>query len=56
MLRWALVFFIVSIIAGFLGFTNISGSALAIAQILFYIFIACAVLLLIAGLFLVNRN
>jgi uncharacterized membrane protein YtjA (UPF0391 family) len=56
MLRWALIFFVISIIAGVLGFTNISGSALAIAQVLFYIFIACAALLLIAGLFLINRN
>ena len=36
MLAWALVFFIVAIIAGILGFTGIAAGAAAIAQVLFF--------------------
>jgi uncharacterized membrane protein YtjA (UPF0391 family) len=50
MLRWAVIFLIIALVAGLLGFTNIAGGALAIAQILFFIFIAVFVVLLIMGL------
>jgi uncharacterized membrane protein YtjA (UPF0391 family) len=39
MLRWALGFFIVALIAGLLGFTGISLAAASIAKILFYLFL-----------------
>lgn len=39
MLRWALVFLVVALIAAVLGFTNIAGGTMDIARILFYIFI-----------------
>src|SRR6202023_489799 len=39
MLRWALGFFIVALIAGLLGFTGISLAAAGIAKILFYLFL-----------------
>ncbi|HZZ34531.1 MAG TPA: DUF1328 domain-containing protein [Caulobacteraceae bacterium] len=45
MLRWALIFLVVALIAGLLGFTGIYLAAAAIAKILFYIF---AVLFLIS--------
>jgi uncharacterized membrane protein YtjA (UPF0391 family) len=51
MLKWAAVFFIISIIAGLLGFTNIAGGAMDIAKILFGIFLIFALILLICGLF-----
>ena len=35
MLKWALLFLIISIIAGLLGFTGIAGVAAGIAKILF---------------------
>ncbi len=44
MLRWVILFLCISIIAGVLGFTNISAAAADIAKIIFYIFV---VLLLI---------
>jgi uncharacterized membrane protein YtjA (UPF0391 family) len=50
MLRLALFFLIVSIIAALFGFTGISMAAAGIAKILFFIFIAIFVVLLIAGL------
>lgn len=39
MLRWALMFLILALIAGVLGFTGIAGNAMYIARVLFFIFI-----------------
>lgn len=50
MLRYALIFFIVAIIAGIFGFGGIASGAASIAQILFYIAIALLVISLISGL------
>lgn len=36
---WALVFFIISIVAGIFGFTNIAGAANQVAKFLCFIFI-----------------
>lgn len=49
MLRYALIFFVVAIIAAFLGFGGIAGSMAGIAQILFYIALALIVISLIAN-------
>ena len=49
MLNWALTFFVVAIIAALLGFTNIAGSAIDIAKILFFVFLVLAVLTFIFG-------
>ena len=50
MLRWAAVFFVISIVAALLGFGGIAEGAADIAKILFYIFLAVFVILLILGL------
>ncbi|MFA7235709.1 MAG: DUF1328 domain-containing protein [Phycisphaeraceae bacterium] len=50
MLRWALIFFIVAIVAGLLGFGNIAGAATGIAKILFFIFIIIFLISLIMAL------
>lgn len=39
MLIWALIFFVVAIVAALLGFTNIAGASIGIAKVLFFIFI-----------------
>ena len=39
MLGWALTFLIVALIAGVLGFTSIAGASIAIAKILFLVFL-----------------
>jgi uncharacterized membrane protein YtjA (UPF0391 family) len=53
MLKWALIFFLISIVAGFFGFTNIAAGARTISKWLFFIaiavFVAFLVLALIAG-------
>ena len=50
MLRWALIFFIVAIIAGFFGFYNVQSASVGIAKILFFIFLIGFVITLILGL------
>jgi uncharacterized membrane protein YtjA (UPF0391 family) len=50
MLKWALFFLILSIIAGVFGFTGISAAAAGIAKVLFFIFIVIFVVLLILAL------
>jgi uncharacterized membrane protein YtjA (UPF0391 family) len=50
MLYWALVFFIVAIVAGILGFGGIALAAAGIAKILFFIFLIVFLVTLIMGL------
>lgn len=50
MLRWVLMFLLLAIVAGALGFTGIAGTSIAIAQTLFYILLVLFVLTLIAHL------
>jgi uncharacterized membrane protein YtjA (UPF0391 family) len=47
MLKWALIFFVISIIAGGLGFTGISAAASGIARILFFIAISIFLIFLV---------
>ena len=39
MLRWALIFLVVALIAGVLGFGGIAGASMGIAKILFFVFV-----------------
>lgn len=55
LLKWALVFFIVSLIAALFGFTDIAAASAEVARILFYIFLVIFVVLLILGLVLSRR-
>ena len=50
MLKWALGFFVISIIAGALGFSGIAAGSARIAKILFGIFIVIFLVLLVLGL------
>lgn len=50
MLYWALVFFIIAVIAAIFGFGGIASGAALIAKILFFIFVAVFVIALVAGL------
>jgi uncharacterized membrane protein YtjA (UPF0391 family) len=49
MLRWALIFFVVAIIAAFFGFGNIAGESAWIGKILLFVFLILAIVSLIAG-------
>src|SRR6266481_4324611 len=48
--RWALLFFLISIVAGVLRFTGISAATADIARFLFYVFVVIFLVLLILGL------
>ena len=50
MLKWAVVFFVVAIVAAIFGFGNISDAATDIARILFFIFLVLFLISLIRGL------
>ena len=50
LLKWALLFFVISIAAGLLGFTDISAATADVARFLFYVFVVIFLVLLILGL------
>lgn len=49
MLSWALIFFIVALIAGVFGFGGIAAASAGIAQILFYVFVILFLASLVMG-------
>ena len=50
MLRWALAFFVIAIIAAVFGFGGIALAAAGIAKILFFIFLILFLVALLGGL------
>lgn len=50
MLKWALIFFLISLVAGVFGFTNVAVGARTIAKILFFVAIAIFLVLLVLAL------
>jgi uncharacterized membrane protein YtjA (UPF0391 family) len=50
MLRWAVIFLVVGLIAGMLGFTGVAGASVGIAKFLFFLFVAMFVVFLLLGL------
>lgn len=47
MLKWALIFFLISIVAGFFGFTGVAAGAASIAKFLFFLFLIIAAAIVI---------
>jgi len=47
MLRWALIFLVVSLVAGALGFTGVASGARTIAKILFGLFLLGFIILIL---------
>lgn len=52
MLKLAIFFFVVSLIAGFLGFTGVASGARSIAKILFFIALTVFIIVVVLGIFL----
>ena len=50
MLRLALLFFVISLLAGVFGFTDIAGVSASLTQVFFFVFLALCVVALFAGL------
>ena len=49
MLRWALMFFVVAIVAAVFGFGGVAGEAAWIGKILLFVFLILAVVSLVMG-------
>jgi uncharacterized membrane protein YtjA (UPF0391 family) len=50
LLKWALIFLVISLVAALFGFTGISAASADIARVLFYIFVIIFLVLLVLGL------
>jgi uncharacterized membrane protein YtjA (UPF0391 family) len=50
LLKWAIVFFIISLVAALFGFGGIAQGAADIARVLFFIFLAICLVLFILGM------
>ena len=49
-LWWALIFFVVAIIAGAFGFRGVASASAGIAKVLFFIFVGLFIVFLLMGL------
>jgi uncharacterized membrane protein YtjA (UPF0391 family) len=50
MLKWAVIFLIIALVAALFGFTGIAAAAAGIAKFLFFLFLALCVIFFIMGL------
>jgi uncharacterized membrane protein YtjA (UPF0391 family) len=55
LLKWALIFLVISLVAALFGFTDISAASADIARVLFYIFLVIFLVLLVLGLVAFRR-
>lgn len=55
MLRWSLIFLVIGLIAGLLGFTGVAGTSVGIAKVLFTIFLGLFALFLLVGIFTARK-
>ena len=55
MLRWAVIFLLIGLVAGLLGFTSLAGASIAIAKIIFFVFMVLFLIFLVAGLTIARR-
>ena len=52
MIKWAIIFFVISLVAGVFGFTGLAEGTRAIAKILFFIALAIFLIVLVFGVLL----
>jgi uncharacterized membrane protein YtjA (UPF0391 family) len=50
MLKWALIFFLISIVAGLFGFTGLARGSATIAKVLFFLFLIIFIIVLILAI------
>jgi uncharacterized membrane protein YtjA (UPF0391 family) len=55
MLKWAVIFLIIALIAAVFGFTDIAAASAGIAKILFGIFLVLFLAVVVVGLVIGNR-
>ena len=49
MLKWAIIFFLISVAAGVFGFTNVAAGAQSIAKVLFFLIVVLFLIVLVFG-------
>jgi uncharacterized membrane protein YtjA (UPF0391 family) len=49
MLKWALIFFLISVVAAVFGFTDLAAGAQSIAKVLFFLFVVLFLIILVFG-------
>jgi len=49
MLRWALMFLVVALVAALFGFTDVAGTSMVAAKIVFFVFLVLFVVSLVMG-------
>ncbi len=52
MLKWAILLFVISLIAGVLGYTNVAAGARSIAKVFFFVAVLIFLVVLLFGLML----
>ncbi len=52
MIKWAIIFFIISVVAGFFGFTGVASGARTAAKVLFGIALVIFLIVLVFGVML----
>ena len=52
MIKWAVIFFVISLIAGFFGFSGVASGARTIAKVLFFIALIIFLIVLVFGVLL----
>jgi uncharacterized membrane protein YtjA (UPF0391 family) len=50
MIKWAIIFAIIGLVAGLFGFTGLAGAAMGIAKFLFWAAVIIAVILFVLGM------
>jgi len=49
MLRWAVMFLVIALISALFGFTDVAGTSMVAAKILFFVFLVLFVISLVIG-------
>lgn len=52
MIKWAIIFFLISLVAGFFGFSGVAAGTRTIAKVLFFIALTVFLVVLVFGVML----
>ena len=52
MIKWAIIFFVISLVAGLFGFTGVAAGSRTIAKVLFFIALIIFLIVLVFGVLL----
>lgn len=52
MIKWAIIFFVISLVAGFFGFTGVAAGSRSIAKVLFFVALTIFLIVLVFGVML----